>query len=122
MTIRIDDPSHVHGGGRRGAVRSTIALAAAAALVASATSADAGPPQKSGAWSTGFDGPTTAWRARRRRRPSPAGVSNASWIAARLWDLSRPARRTAELERRRARSGAGAVDDNPGATKSAGDR
>ena len=32
MTIRIDDPGHVHGGGRRGAVRSTIALAAAAAL------------------------------------------------------------------------------------------
>jgi len=55
MTIQIDDPGHVHGGGRRGAVRSTIALAAAAALVASATSADAGPPQKTGAWSTGFD-------------------------------------------------------------------
>ncbi|HLY00383.1 MAG TPA: hypothetical protein VKR62_16905, partial [Roseiarcus sp.] len=58
MTIRIDDLGHVHGGGgRRGIVRSTIALAlaAAAALVASATGADAGARQIIGAWSSGFD-------------------------------------------------------------------
>ena len=58
MTIRIDDLGHVRGGGgRRGIVRSTIALAlaAAAALVASATGADAGARQIIGTFSSGFD-------------------------------------------------------------------
>jgi hypothetical protein len=58
MTIRIDDPGRVHGGGaRRGVVRSaiTLAFAAAAALVASASGADASAPRIGGAWSSGFD-------------------------------------------------------------------
>lgn len=57
MTIRIDHLGRAHAGGaRRGGVRSTTALvlAAAAALVASATGAFAGAPQIDSAWSSGF--------------------------------------------------------------------
>ena len=57
MTIQIDNFSRLHGGGaQRGIVQSTIALAfaGAAALVASATNADAGAPEIISAWSYGF--------------------------------------------------------------------
>ena len=57
MNIRIDHLSRIPGGARRGVVQSTIALAfaAAAALVASAASADASVPEIHSAWSYGFD-------------------------------------------------------------------
>src|SRR5690349_7381474 len=74
MTIRIDDPGRAHGGGARcGVVRSAIALALAAALLASATGARAGAPRSGDAWSSGFDDWTGNGLARRATPPPLAG-------------------------------------------------
>jgi hypothetical protein len=68
MTIRIDNLGRVHGGGRRIA-RQVIALAyaAAAALVALASGADASASRIGGAWSSGFD--DWAWTDTSLARP-----------------------------------------------------
>ena len=75
VTIRIDNFSRLHGGGaQRGVVQSTIALAfaGAAALVASATNADAGAAETNSAWSYSFaDSLPTNNGLERRRTLSP---------------------------------------------------
>jgi hypothetical protein len=75
VTIRIDNFSRLHGGGaQRGIVQSTIALAfaGAAALVASATNADAGAAETNSAWSYSFaDSLPTNNGLERRRTLSP---------------------------------------------------
>jgi hypothetical protein len=80
MTIPIDDRGRGHGGARRDVLQMTIALglAAATALVASATGADASAavPQIS-AWSSGFD--DWSWTANGLERPRAPSSAGADW-------------------------------------------
>jgi len=82
MTIQIDDLGRIDGGSARLRPTMALAFAAAAALVASATGANAGADAPGGksAWSYG---PTMAWSARGRCRPLLVGRRNASSIVAR---------------------------------------
>jgi hypothetical protein len=78
VTIRIDNVSRLRGGGaQRGIIQSTIplAFAGAAALVASATNADASAPEINSAWSYSFvDSLPTNDGLERRRTLSPRGA------------------------------------------------